>query len=513
MYTFKNLTAVSYYVWDVTNNCYTGKSVASGFNPTANYYTVSFHVTDVGGTASGSTISATYNGSPINSGDVVLGGKELVMHVEGHGASRYEIAYSGIGLNNETHGEFTSSWVEATYTVHTLVEAVDAAWTATGLTYTATVNLRKDDAVWTDSGKAITLQLESETPTATSGDNGLFTADVANGTWKILADGVNTGATVVIANAAASQIVNYYTVTLTSGTGIGSTGGDGTYLSGSDVGISGQALAGYTWSGWTQTTGGTPVASSNVYTIPNISSSITYTANATPVSAPTYALTVTAGAGGNAAGGGNYEAGTDVSITATPDSGYEFSQWTISSGTGTFGNASSSATTFTMGAGAATVRAAFTPIGGGLVGVSTPNVSTTGISDVTTSGATLTGRVSSTDGGAVTARGFVIGTTPRPVLGAKGIINIPVSGGAGRFTATADSLLPDTTYYVRAYAVNSAGISYGEDIPLATGYVGDGRIAIPKTGNGDGFPLCVGLLALGALGGCLLPLTRKKKRP
>ena len=513
VYTFTNLTAVSYYVWDVTNNCYTGKSVASGFNPTADYYTVSFHVTDVGDTASGSTISAIYNGTPINSGDVVLGGKELVMHVEGQGASRYEIAYSGIGLNNGMHGEFTSSWLEATYTVHTLVEAVDAAWTVTGLTYTATVNLKKDDAVWADSGKAITLQLESETPTATTADNGVFTADVANGTWKILADGVNTGATVVIANAAASQIIHYYTVTLTSGTGIGSTGGGGTYLSGTDVGISAQALAGYTWSGWTQTASGTPVASSNVYTIPGISSAIAYTANATPVSAPTYALTITAGAGGSAAGGGNYEAGTDVSISATPDSGYEFSQWTISSGTGTFGNASSSATTFTMGAGAATIRAAFTPIGGGSVGVSTPKVSTTGISDVTTSGATLTGRVSSTEGGAVTARGFVIGTTPRPVLGAAGVINIPVSGGAGSFTATADSLLPDTTYHVRAYAVNSAGINYGEDIPLATGYVGDGKIAIPKTGNGDGFPLRVGLLALGALCGCLLTLTRKKKRP
>ena len=78
--------------------------------------------------------------------------------------------------------------------------------------YTATINLKKDGGTWTSSGKTITLQQASETPTVTTEAAGVYTANVANGTWKILADGTDTGSTVVINNGAASQDLNYYTV-------------------------------------------------------------------------------------------------------------------------------------------------------------------------------------------------------------------------------------------------------------------------------------------------------------
>jgi len=80
---------------------------------------------------------------------------------------------------------------------------------------------------------------------------------------------------------------------------------------------------------------------------------------------PTYSLTITAGTGGSATGSGDYAPGAVVTITATPSSGYKFSQWTIVSGTGAFGNANNASTTFTMAEGAATIRAAFAPVDDG----------------------------------------------------------------------------------------------------------------------------------------------------
>lgn len=42
---------------------------------------------------------------------------------------------------------------------------------------------------------------------------------------------------------------------------------------------------------------------------------------------PDYTLTVTAGVGGSVTGGGVYESGTSVTLTATPNTGYKFKQW------------------------------------------------------------------------------------------------------------------------------------------------------------------------------------------
>ncbi len=79
-----------------------------------------------------------------------------------------------------------------------------------------------------------------------------------------------------------------------------------------------------------------------------------------------YTLTITANTGGSITSGasGDYEAGTVISISASPDSGYQFSKWTTNSG-GSFGSATSASTTFTVPASATTVTATFTTTGGG----------------------------------------------------------------------------------------------------------------------------------------------------
>ncbi len=72
---------------------------------------------------------------------------------------------------------------------------------------------------------------------------------------------------------------------------------------------------------------------------------------------------------------GNYYEGKKIDIEAKADSGYSFAGWTTSNG-GTFANANSSSTTFTMPANNTTITAKFTkktssPAGGGGGGVST----------------------------------------------------------------------------------------------------------------------------------------------
>lgn len=80
----------------------------------------------------------------------------------------------------------------------------------------------------------------------------------------------------------------------------------------------------------------------------------------------TYTLTVTAGNGGRITTGssGSYAAGTVITLLAAPNSGYSFHQWN-STGGGTFGNADSADTIFTMPANTVEITAAFTYKGTG----------------------------------------------------------------------------------------------------------------------------------------------------
>ena len=144
---------------------------------------------------------------------------------------------------------------------------------------------------------------------------------------------------------------------------------------------------------------------------------------------------------------------------------------------------------------------------GGAGRSSAPNVVTTAVEKVTIGGAALSGKVTSSGGARVTERGFVVGMEPDPVIGGANTIRIAAGSGTGSFGATADTLLPGTAYYVRAYAMNGAGTSYGKTLSFVTEYVGDGANAIPKTGGGCS-PAGIILLGAGTLG-CML-LRRKK---
>ncbi|MBL0048704.1 MAG: T9SS type A sorting domain-containing protein [Bacteroidetes bacterium] len=94
-----------------------------------------------------------------------------------------------------------------------------------------------------------------------------------------------------------------------------------------------------------------------------------------------------------------------------------------------------------------------------------PSVTTTAVTGVTTSTANSGGNVTSIGGSAVTSRGICYATTTNPTLA-----NTVISGGAGAgsFVSNMTGLNPNSTYYVRAYATNTAGTTYGSQVTFVT---------------------------------------------
>ncbi|MBA3699599.1 MAG: immunoglobulin domain-containing protein [Planctomycetes bacterium] len=92
---------------------------------------------------------------------------------------------------------------------------------------------------------------------------------------------------------------------------------------------------------------------------------------------------------------------------------------------------------------------------------SIPTVSTTAISGITTTSAASGGNVTLDGGAAITARGVCWSTTTNPTTANNATSD---GTGTGTYTSTMTGLTPGTTYYVRAYATNSAGTDYGSQI-------------------------------------------------
>ena len=94
-----------------------------------------------------------------------------------------------------------------------------------------------------------------------------------------------------------------------------------------------------------------------------------------------------------------------------------------------------------------------------------PTVTTSDITDVQTATAIGGGNVTSDGNADITARGVCWSTAQNPTLDDAHTTD---GTGAGSFTSTLAGLSPNTTYYVRAYATNSEGTAYGEEVSFAT---------------------------------------------
>jgi hypothetical protein len=96
-----------------------------------------------------------------------------------------------------------------------------------------------------------------------------------------------------------------------------------------------------------------------------------------------------------------------------------------------------------------------------------PTVVTSPIQDVTCMTAVGGGNITDNGASAITSRGIRVSTKGDPIDDPAAILTNDGIGN-GIFTSTLTGLLGDTTYYVRAYAVNSYGTSYGDIIQFVT---------------------------------------------
>lgn len=92
-------------------------------------------------------------------------------------------------------------------------------------------------------------------------------------------------------------------------------------------------------------------------------------------------------------------------------------------------------------------------------------VSTTLAGNIATTTASSGGTITSDGNALVTARGVCWATTTEPTIDD---FKTSDGTGTGEFTSDLTALSPGITYYVRAYATNSVGTSYGNEVSFST---------------------------------------------
>ena len=94
-----------------------------------------------------------------------------------------------------------------------------------------------------------------------------------------------------------------------------------------------------------------------------------------------------------------------------------------------------------------------------------PTVTTVNVSSITATSAVSGGVIVNQGGSTITSKGVCYNTSPNPT-----ILNGTSNNGSGsnNFSSTIQGLNPNTTYYLRAYATNSFGTAYGNEIVFTT---------------------------------------------
>lgn len=141
--------------------------------------------------------------------------------------------------------------------------------------------------------------------------------------------------------------------------------------------------------------------------------------------------------------GGSISGSFNLSMSGlTPGTTYYVRAYAINFGGVTYGNQQ----TFTTGA-------------------ALPTLTTTVASSISYNTAISGGNITNDGGASITSRGLCWSTTANPTI-ANNVLNI--GSGIGTFSGTMTGLTGNTTYYVRSFASNSSGTSYGNEINLIT---------------------------------------------
>jgi uncharacterized protein (TIGR02145 family) len=148
-----------------------------------------------------------------------------------------------------------------------------------------------------------------------------------------------------------------------------------------------------------------------------------------------------------------YSFETVVQLTPVPSEGWKFTSW------GGDLSGSDNPISLTMNTDKS-VTATFTEL-------QLATITTTAVTFITTYGASSGGEITSDGGATVTARGVVWSTSQNPTVTSNAGITTNGSG-TGAFTSNLTGLTAGTTYYVRAYATNSVGTAYGNQVQFTT---------------------------------------------
>jgi hypothetical protein len=166
--------------------------------------------------------------------------------------------------------------------------------------------------------------------------------------------------------------------------------------------------------------------------------------------------------------------GTSVTLMGTNLSGATAVSFNGTAAT-TFAVVNATTLTATVPTGASTGNVTVTTPSGTSNGVaftvtSAPTVTTAAPSNVGPTDAVLGGTVTADGGAPATERGVVYSSTnAAPTIGGAGTTKFASgSTGTGSYSLPVGGLAPGTTYYVRAYAINSAGTSYGPALSFTT---------------------------------------------
>ena len=106
--------------------------------------------------------------------------------------------------------------------------------------------------------------------------------------------------------------------------------------------------------------------------------------------------------------------------------------------------------------------------------ITLPTVSTSAANDISSTSAAVGGNVSNDGGANVIERGVVYSTSKEPTTSNNKVKN---GSGTGSYSCDLSNLQDGVTYYVRAYAINLKGTTYGEQLSFST----------PKLENGHDY--------------------------
>ena len=256
------------------------------------------------------------------------------------------VSYS---VKTATFAPLTNLAPSTTYTATITTGAKDLAGNALAVNYvwnfttaalpTYTVTLSSNPllgGIVTQSGTGTYSSGSSVTVTATPNAGYTFTSWKENGTVIPAATASYTftisGNRTLEANFTAVAPTQY-TVTLSANPllgGIVVQSGTGTYNSGSSVTVAATPNAGFTFTSWKENGTVIPAATAS-YTF-TLSGNRTLEANFTAVAPTQYTVTLLAnpllGGAVTQSGTGTYNTGSNVTVTATPNAGYTFTNWT-----------------------------------------------------------------------------------------------------------------------------------------------------------------------------------------